>query len=856
MQTPTERWAGLVDVVEFRKEVNGPLQTVVLKAHVASVSAPSPTSSSYGSFPSSPVKPLDASTLPPPTPPRQENQELLQGVWDSAAECFEPLTLAAEAVLEQEYPMRSVKTVQGIYGVISVGVGSVLVLITGRLKVASLPLGHSVYQLTSVDTLELPCGGSGYRTPEGGVSEETRGTPQFPGSSAAAPASPSTVLADRSKAWAQYEALLKQFFRGSSKMKLYVSYSVDLTLPMEKSLVDSAPVLGASAGVNKSGSLQSVDEWGFAKDSEAEGPISHSHPLFVPPRELFHWNGKLTVRFSMSLLRLVSPAVRGYVGTASVRQHVSEVDLNVVLICRSACTYAGTRYNRRGLDRNGVPGNFAETEQVVWSTVSNPTGNRSRYLIQSYKLLRGSVPLHWSQPPNFSYRPDPQVPKQDEVLAAGLQAHHRLLNRLYPNVAHVFAVDLMNPHSHKEGPLSEAYAQAVTVHGKRLEEAQKKPDSEDPDNLKELASPVYSYHAFNLGKYIRRNCTVHLENFLPQSHANPSEAYSSTCLQVTQQPKTSSVSKKLFQKPQTPHTQTPNSQVPSLNLSGSATSAKGETHVALRYGQSFLFRINCLDCLDRSNITQSVISQIVLRKQVRAVLAFETAPSPMKDGNRPRGGSDNNLMSPGSGSGQGSGSAPQFPRTASGNPCGGDTVQPSTPQPQNAPPYDPTVEAVIHELTPLLRELWVEHGNALSDMYAGTPALLADVVRTGKRTFLGGLRDGWKSTYRYFQQHFLDGKKQDAVTLASGAHDPTNLQFSDPFSRRISYLNLLVFGGTTLALGFWFLTAFVLLKYSQSPRWWMAAFMELLWTALLAYSYLNIRKEASTYVDHPVLTSC
>jgi hypothetical protein len=56
---------------------------------------------------------------------------------------------------------------------------------------------------------------------------------------------------------------------------------------------------------------------------------------------------------------------------------------------------AGTRFNVRGADDEGNVANFIETEQIV------------SYLDQqySYVLIRGSIPIFWSQKPNLKYKP-------------------------------------------------------------------------------------------------------------------------------------------------------------------------------------------------------------------------------------------------------------------------------------------------------------------------------------------------------------------------------------------------------------------------------------------------------------------
>lgn len=66
------------------------------------------------------------------------------------------------------------------------------------------------------------------------------------------------------------------------------------------------------------------------------------------------------------------------------------------LISRRSVKRAGTRFFARGLDSEGNPANFVETEQIIYL----PGGH-----IYSFVQIRGSVPLFWSQRPTLKYKP-------------------------------------------------------------------------------------------------------------------------------------------------------------------------------------------------------------------------------------------------------------------------------------------------------------------------------------------------------------------------------------------------------------------------------------------------------------------
>ena len=72
----------------------------------------------------------------------------------------------------------------------------------------------------------------------------------------------------------------------------------------------------------------------------------------------------------------------------------------------------------------------------------------------------------------------------------------------------------------------------------------------------------------------------------------------------------------------------------------------------------------------------------------------------------------------------------------------------------------PTIE-------PVFRIIWADHGDEISCQYAGTGAMKSAFTRTGKRDLAGLLDDGRKSLTRYFLNNFRDGEKQDAIDLVT-----------------------------------------------------------------------------------------
>ncbi|XP_068694937.1 phosphatidylinositol-3-phosphatase SAC1-like isoform X1 [Montipora foliosa] len=68
----------------------------------------------------------------------------------------------------------------------------------------------------------------------------------------------------------------------------------------------------------------------------------------------------------------------------------------------------------------------------------------------------------------------------------------------------------------------------------------------------------------------------------------------------------------------------------------------------------------------------------------------------------------------------------------------------------------------------VFKNVWADNADACSVQYAGTGALKTDFTRTGKRSSFGLLKDGINSGIRYFKNNFVDGFRQDSIDLFLG----------------------------------------------------------------------------------------
>lgn len=134
--------------------------------------------------------------------------------------------------------------------------------------------------------------------------------------------------------------------------------------------------------------------------------------------------------------------------------------------------------------------------------------------------------------------------------------------------------------------------------------------------------------------------------------------------------------------------------------------------------QEGVFRSNCMDCLDRTNVVQSLLARRSLQAQLQRLGVLHVG--------------------------------------------------------QKLEEQD--------EFEKIYKNAWADNANACAKQYAGTGALKTDFTRTGKRTQLGLLMDGWNSLIRYYKNNFSDGFRQDSIDLFLGNYSVDELESHSPLS--------------------------------------------------------------------------
>ncbi|KAI0803150.1 SacI homology domain-containing protein [Irpex lacteus] len=153
------------------------------------------------------------------------------------------------------------------------------------------------------------------------------------------------------------------------------------------------------------------------------------------------------------------------------------------------------------------------------------------------------------------------------------------------------------------------------------------------------------------------------------------------------------------------------------------------------------------------------------------------------------------------------------------------------------------------ELVRDFREMWADHANEISIAYSGTGALKTDFTRTGKRTKVGALEDGYKSVMRYLKNNFFDGARQDAFDLMTGTWTPA--RGWSPASLIADRRPLIT---RAMPYVLWF-SVFMIFAGLTLPRTsdYSLVYYFLLWFSLVALSLTFIFVHGIEYVNWPRL---
>ncbi|WEW59288.1 Phosphoinositide phosphatase sac1 [Emydomyces testavorans] len=463
-----------------------------------------------------------------------------------------------------------------------------------------------------------------------------------------------------------YLSLLKQFLQNSP---MYFSYSLDITNS-------------------------------FQRQSQSDP----SAPLWKRADDRFFWNRFIQtdlidfrsglsdgtgIRFGQlsDVDPYILPVMYGMLEIVPTR--IKSTSFTFALITRRSRYRGGTRYFSRGIDEQGHVSNYNETEQIIILNDSSGGlpgfagsggmqtgkigGASGRDLhVLSFVQTRGSIPVYWSEINNLFYVPRLQVRGVDTAIPAARQ-HFTEQIRIY---GENYLVNLVN-HKGREEKVKKAYEQMIrslvssstetteadTLTTEKLHTVDASITKQEMDKLHYV---YFDFH--NETKGLKWHRAELLLNRLTDG------------------------------------------LIRGQYFSGVESLGDPSGPLDIRLLQSSVVRTNCMDCLDRTNVVQSMLGRWTATRQLIDAGVLQLGESASDD--------------------------PEFES--------------------------------------MFRNIWADNADVVSKSYSGTGALKTDFTRTGERTNAGILLDGNNSLTRYIRNNFFDGPRQDAFDLFLGTYLPSS----------------------------------------------------------------------------------
>lgn len=460
---------------------------------------------------------------------------------------------------------------------------------------------------------------------------------------------------------------LRIFNNVDLKSNFYFSYTYDLSNTLQYNMSPSyqaSSVIGDfKCGFGRSDTYWNVSSKFLAGAQAQDGSANRTSKYMLIKPNLKHvWNEHLLG--PMTAARVHSDfflhIIHGFVSQAQLP--LSARNLFITLIARRCKIYAGTRYLKRGTNCDGYTANEVETEQIVHD--ANVSSLMANGLFTSFVQLRGSVPVYWSQ--NIAKmvpKPPINIDHNDPFYKAAGKHFNQLL---YSYGSPILVFNLVKR--------KEKRPQESILH-KELE-----------------------------------GCIEYLNQFIPQPHQ-----LSSMCFDMARSSKQKEdVMGKLGEIAR--HSLKKTGIFISRPIASSLNSSWFK-RMMVRNGmvnkqgplmQTGITRVNCVDCLDRTNTAQFSLGWIALGYQLHSLGALRKAEM-------------------------------NFDSTAS-------------------------------DLMRLLEELYEDHGDTLALQYGGSQ--LVHRIKTYRKIapITSQSKDIMQSLSRYYSNAFSDWDKQTAINLFLGLY--------------------------------------------------------------------------------------
>ncbi|SCM24046.1 inositol-polyphosphate 5-phosphatase, putative [Plasmodium berghei] len=460
---------------------------------------------------------------------------------------------------------------------------------------------------------------------------------------------------------------LNYFFSAFNKGPFYFSYYYNLTVSLQTNYINES-----KKGNNIDAKMKNMVKSYMNNDKGIKDVLVFEKVRFDEINPEYAWNWKIIDSFiKANGYAFVIFPIHGYVNSIALEikkkdDTKCEDDVNkihIFLISRKNKNRGGVRFWCRGGNEKGEVANFVETEQIVISKDIKETN------IFSYIIIRGSIPVLWSQEPALNLRPKINICFDMNKNIKTINLHMEKLKKRYGKI-HI--TNLINK-KFKEKYLGEHFERC----------------------LKEC-NVDHSYIWFDFNSELKNFNFEKFQSSL-KSIINDLKNYSYFFITIPNDKK--------------------------YNL-GHGKFYKSWSSIKVNNFQNGVFRVNCIDCLDRTNVFQSFLSKCVLFLQLK-------------------------------------------------------NININIAQKNNFPFY--FFKNQYHEM--LYRKNWINNANAISIIYSGSGALKNDITQNGKRTISGLFQDLYHTISRYINNNFRDGYNNDCINIITNE----NINFQNLFNKKIKY---------------------------------------------------------------------
>ena len=371
--------------------------------------------------------------------------------------------------------------------------------------------------------------------------------------------------------------MAKYFASGS----FYFSYDFDLTRRAQIRLAPSS-----------ASSMENDDPPSPIRESSAEDLVAAKSGFWSMIDRRFLWNGfllKQLLQFRSQLPehlqleldeeRLLVVAIQGFVGICDLPRGAQ-----FAIISRLSCRRAGTRFNIRGVDDEGNVANNVESELLLYEPLE--VGSSEKAKLASLVQVRGSVPVFWEQQGFQAAKHRLQVTRPFSA------THPAFVKHMHDLMHHYGAVQIINllaVDKEGENALTQEYSLHVRGFASELLERYAEQDTveyEDSAKPAEVAASEVRMINFDFSSKFRLTGSLdavcdELANAVTRDISEFGWFVADKGLSTN--------------------------HVAAGNRASTAEESRASAPI---HGvQRGVFRTNCLDCLDRTNVVQTSIAK-------------------------------------------------------------------------------------------------------------------------------------------------------------------------------------------------------------------------------------------------------